>query len=358
MISTTWNGILCTTRQVRPEREYGTNTRPGKKTGGDKRQGQEHGEERIRQEYGESTERRGRNTERIRREYRTNTRTGKKTRGDKARKEGQEDKRTQGHRNEHGENTAGIRREYGENTAGIRREYGGNTEGVRREYGRNTAGILKEYGENTERIRQEYGGSTAGIRKEYGENTERIWKIEYGRNTRKEDRRIQPGKKTGGDKARKEYGEKTIWNINHWYFSKNMIQRSAKLPSRTSRKEDRRRQGQERIRREDDMKHKSLVFFQKYDTKISLLEHLGKKTGGDKARKEYGEKTIWNINHWYFSKSMIQRSAKLPSRTSRKEDRRRQGQERIRREDDMKHKSLVFFQKYDTKISQTAFSNI
>ena len=75
----------------------------------------------------------------------------------------------------------------GGNTAGIRREYEGNTEGVRREYGGNTAGIRREYGENTERIRRE-----------------------YGRNTRKEDRRIQPGKKTGGDKARKEYGEKTI----------------------------------------------------------------------------------------------------------------------------------------------------
>ena len=128
-----------------------------------------------------------------RREYGTNTRPGKKTGGDKAKKE---DRKRQGQ--EHGEER-------------IRREYGGNTEGVRREY----------------------GGSTKGIRREYGRNTERI-RREYGRNTRKEDRRIQPGKKTGGDKARKEYGEQTIWNINHWYFSKNMVQRSAKLPSRTS----------------------------------------------------------------------------------------------------------------------------
>ena len=64
-----------------------------------------------------------------------------------------------------------------------------------------------------ERIRQEYGENTAGIRREYGENMERI-------------RRIQ---------------------------------------------------GQETIRREDDMKHKSLVFFQKKMIQIRifcLLEHL------------------------------------------------------------------------------------
>ena len=106
-----------------------------------------------------------------------------------------------------------MRRDGARNTERIRREYGyGETRpGIRKEYGETRPGI-GDKARNTGRIRREYGETRPGIG-DKARNTKRIRRDEARNRRQGQERRreeTRPGKKTGGDKARQEYGEKTI----------------------------------------------------------------------------------------------------------------------------------------------------